>query len=157
VGRWRCLAPTAIARLNQHLRIRTWPFGCGDRDVRRLFIAGVATEYRVVETARDALRAGFEVVVLADAIRPLNPAAVQQAIRSLLYHHEGMEETAVFEFFARKLPAGRNFFVELAALNLAALPEPLWQLEDAPAYPVQIADSLRMLAQAVDAASGVLG
>jgi nicotinate phosphoribosyltransferase len=132
-----------------------------DHDVRRLFLAGVATEYCVVETARDALRAGFEVVVLADSIRALNPAAGQQAIRSLLehgalladptgrsfpstsrrggadsgeavepafpsptlltdlyqltmmqgYYHEGMEETAVFEFFARKLPAGRNFFV----------------------------------------------
>lgn len=42
-----------------------------DRDERRLFIAGVATEYRMVETVRDVLRAGFEVVVLADAIRPL--------------------------------------------------------------------------------------
>src|SRR6187399_3198870 len=27
------------------------------------------------------------------------------------YFEQGMEETAVFEFFVRKLPAGRNFLV----------------------------------------------
>jgi nicotinamidase/pyrazinamidase len=36
--------------------------------VRRLFIGGLATDYCVLHTVRDALRAGFEVAVLADAV-----------------------------------------------------------------------------------------
>jgi nicotinamidase/pyrazinamidase len=39
---------------------------------RRIFIGGLATEYCVRITARDALRAGFEVVVLEDAVRAMN-------------------------------------------------------------------------------------
>ncbi|HZP42161.1 MAG TPA: isochorismatase family protein [Candidatus Binatia bacterium] len=41
---------------------------------RRLFIGGLATEYCVRETARDALARGFEVLVLADAIRAIDVA-----------------------------------------------------------------------------------
>lgn len=40
--------------------------------VRRLVVAGLATEYCVMETAMDALVRGFAVVVLADAVRPLH-------------------------------------------------------------------------------------
>jgi len=39
--------------------------------VRRLFVGGLATEYCVLETVRDARARGFGVVVLRDAIRPI--------------------------------------------------------------------------------------
>lgn len=40
--------------------------------VRRLFICGLATDYGVLNTVRDALAKGFEVLLLEDAIRPVN-------------------------------------------------------------------------------------
>lgn len=43
-----------------------------ERKVERLVIAGIATDYCVVETTLDARRLGFPVTVLADAIRAVN-------------------------------------------------------------------------------------
>jgi nicotinamidase/pyrazinamidase len=37
--------------------------------VKRIFIGGVATEYCVKETALDAIRLGFDVVILKDAVK----------------------------------------------------------------------------------------
>ena len=44
------------------------------KGVRRVFVAGLATDYCVSATVKDALAAGFEAVVLADAVRAVNVA-----------------------------------------------------------------------------------
>lgn len=42
------------------------------RHVRRLFVGGLATDYCVLNTVRDATAEGFEIVVLGDAVRAVN-------------------------------------------------------------------------------------
>lgn len=44
------------------------------KGVKRVFVAGLATDYCVLATTRDALAAGFEAVVLTDAVRAVNAA-----------------------------------------------------------------------------------
>jgi epoxyqueuosine reductase len=55
------------------------------RGVRRLFLGGLATDYCVRATSLDALRAGFEVVVLEDAIRAvdLQPGDGERAVQEM--------------------------------------------------------------------------
>lgn len=43
-----------------------------ERGIRRLFIGGLATDFCVLETVRDAIRLGFEVVLLADAVKAID-------------------------------------------------------------------------------------
>ncbi len=45
------------------------------RQIRRLVIGGLATDYCVVRTAADARKAGYEVVVLEDAIRAVEASS----------------------------------------------------------------------------------
>lgn len=51
--------------------------------VRRLFIGGLATEYCVAASAEDALRSGFDVVLLSDAMRGIDPVKARKVIGSL--------------------------------------------------------------------------
>lgn len=56
-----------------------------NRHVRRLYVAGVATDYCVKATALDAVRAGFDVHILSDAIAgiDLHPGDVNRALGEL--------------------------------------------------------------------------
>ena len=58
-----------------------------DLHTRRLFIGGLATDYCVLNTALDALRLGYEVVVLQDAIRAIDQAGGEHAIEKLQRRH----------------------------------------------------------------------
>lgn len=55
-------------------------------DVHRLFIGGLATDYCVHDSVLDARSRGFDVVVLADAVRGINaePGDETRAIREML-------------------------------------------------------------------------
>jgi len=56
------------------------------RGVRRVFVCGVATDYCVKATALDAVRLGYQVFLLADAVRGVNvpPNSVQRALEEML-------------------------------------------------------------------------
>jgi len=43
-----------------------------ERGVKRLLVGGLATDYCVLSTVRDARKAGFDVLLLADAVRAVN-------------------------------------------------------------------------------------
>lgn len=61
-----------------------------ERGLRRLFLAGLATDYCVLYSALDACREGFEVVVQLDACRGLNhEGSLAAALRAM--HQAGVE------------------------------------------------------------------
>jgi nicotinamidase/pyrazinamidase len=66
------------------------------RGVRRIFVAGLATDYCVKQTALDATAAGFEVVVLTDAVRAVNvsPGDDQRALDEMAAAGVRMATTA---------------------------------------------------------------
>lgn len=59
-----------------------------EKGVERLFIAGLTTDYCVRTTTVDALNAGFQVVVLEDAVKgiELNPGDVARAFDEMEEH-----------------------------------------------------------------------
>lgn len=67
-----------------------------DLHVRRLFVGGLATDYCVHETVLDARSHGFDVVVLADAIRAVNAQAGDEthAISDIIGHGATLFQTA---------------------------------------------------------------
>lgn len=79
------------------------------------------------------------------------------------YHDQGMEGTAVFEFFVRRLPEPRNFLMAAGLAQVLDFLEGLHFSSDelawirdsgrfgaAPAYPVTVSRQLHALAQQVD-------
>lgn len=62
-----------------------------DAGVRRMFIGGLATDYCVLATVKDAVTVGFEVFVLGDAIRAVNvsPGDGDKALETM--HAAGAE------------------------------------------------------------------
>lgn len=63
--------------LDKHLR---------DVGARRLFIGGLATDYCVLNTVKDAVKLGYSVVLLTDAIRAvnLNPDDGRKAVEEMI-------------------------------------------------------------------------
>lgn len=53
------------------------------RNVKRLFITGLATDYCVRQTALDALAAGFTVFLVEDAVRGVAPQTTAQALAEM--------------------------------------------------------------------------
>jgi len=54
------------------------------RGVKRVFVCGVATDYCVKATALDALRLGYEVVLLVDAVAGVAKETSEEALREVL-------------------------------------------------------------------------
>ncbi|MHB8867836.1 MAG: nicotinamidase [Thermoleophilia bacterium] len=54
-----------------------------ERGVERVFVAGLATDYCVLATSLDAQSAGFEVVLLEDAVRGVAPDTTRDALEEL--------------------------------------------------------------------------
>jgi len=54
------------------------------RGVKRLFVVGVATDYCVKETAMEALKLGYEVVVLTDAVAGVSEETSKKALDELV-------------------------------------------------------------------------
>ncbi len=54
-----------------------------EKGVKRVYVCGVATEYCVKATALDAVKHGFEVYLLSDAVKEINPEDERKALEEL--------------------------------------------------------------------------
>jgi nicotinamidase/pyrazinamidase len=62
--------------------------------VHRLFIGGLATEYCVAASGEDALRCGYDVVLLTDAMRAIDPAQGREIIGTLRFRRAAVATCA---------------------------------------------------------------
>jgi nicotinamidase/pyrazinamidase len=53
-------------------------------NISKLYVCGLATEYCVLETVKDALNLGYRVVLLEDAMRAVDPLEGEQAISEMI-------------------------------------------------------------------------
>ena len=67
------------------------------RGVRRVFVAGVATDFCVKSTVLDALKRGFEVYVLLDACRSVSEEGGERAVEEMI--ESGAKITSYSEIF----------------------------------------------------------
>jgi nicotinamidase/pyrazinamidase len=65
------------------------------RSVRRLIVGGLATDYCVLNTVRDGIDLGFEVLVLNDAVRAVNVHPGNGAKAETEMQHHGAQLTSV--------------------------------------------------------------
>ncbi len=70
------------------------------RGVRRIFVAGVATDFCVKSTVLDALRRGFEVYVLLDACRSVSKEGGERAVEEMI--KSGAKITSYSEMFGSR-------------------------------------------------------
>jgi nicotinamidase/pyrazinamidase len=84
--------------------------------VKRLFVAGVATDYCVVNTVLDARKLGLETVVLMDATLGIdvNPGDVDRAVDVIIKSGAQQATTADFQTDEDKLPLGEELSEALA-------------------------------------------
>lgn len=61
---------------------------------KRIFIGGLATDVCVLNTARDALKLGYETVLLEDGMRGIDPAGSQKAIEELRSKHAEVTDSS---------------------------------------------------------------
>ncbi|MFA4647782.1 nicotinamidase [Pyrococcus kukulkanii] len=54
-----------------------------EKGVKKVYICGVATEYCVRATALDALKHGFEVYLLKDAVKGITPEGEKEALKEM--------------------------------------------------------------------------
>ena len=54
-----------------------------EKGVKRVYICGVATEYCVRATALDAIKNGFEVYLIKDAVKGINPEDEEKVLKEL--------------------------------------------------------------------------
>jgi nicotinamidase/pyrazinamidase len=78
--------------------------------VKRLFVAGVATDYCVVNTVLDACKLGFEVVVLMDAVLGIDVKAgdVDKAIETMVESGATQATVADFPNLEDRLPVSEE-------------------------------------------------
>jgi nicotinamidase/pyrazinamidase len=77
-----------------------------ERNIKRLFVGGLATDYCVLNTILDARKHGYETVVLMDAVRGIDtvPGDVDRAVESMLNCGAQQATTADFPDAVDVLP-----------------------------------------------------
>lgn len=75
------------------------------RKVERVFVTGLATDYCVRQTALDACAAGFEVVLVMDAVRGVSEETTAQALRDMEEAGTVLADSSMLEDSGERPPA----------------------------------------------------